>query len=172
MTEGSGQCREQRCTRHGVVVRSDPVGLVPPSESGNVSDEAVEIVESGADRIQLLGELPALVSEFGGEELAELWRSCEEPCVEVGDECRKVGVGPRNRGLDDGDLLWCHAGSEPRCASAAESSDYSSRPMVTVKRAVKDSPGFMSGAVPSTRLFVGAVIGSRATNGRPGGTQT
>ena len=41
-----------------------------------------------------------------------------------------------------------------------------------MNRAVKLSPGATSGVVPATRLSVATVIGSRAANGRPGGTHT
>ena len=42
----------------------------------------------------------------------------------------------------------------------------------TRKRAVNSSPGSTNGVVPPTSAFVGAVIGSSAANGRPGGTHT
>ena len=46
------------------------------------------------------------------------------------------------------------------------------RSSVRVNVAVKESPGATSGVVPSTSAFVGAAIGSNATNGLPGGTHT
>ena len=43
---------------------------------------------------------------------------------------------------------------------------------VRANRALYESPGSTSGAVPSPRALVGAAIGSRAANVRPAGTHT
>ena len=44
--------------------------------------------------------------------------------------------------------------------------------IVSANVAVKASPLATNGVVPATSALVGAAIGSRAANGRPGGTHT